>query len=83
MRVLGAISVKNIKNISGSKLGSSCFMALNEENDTWDICADGESERKEWINAISTALGIKPPKIGDKSEDDNKPKVIKEEVVVK
>jgi hypothetical protein len=45
MRVLGAISVKNIKSVGGSQLGEFCFIATNEENDTWDLCADDSTTR--------------------------------------
>lgn len=33
MRVLGAISVKNIRSVGGSPLGANCFVCTNEEND--------------------------------------------------
>lgn len=57
MIVLGAISVENIVSPSTSKLGTNCFRVRNKQNDHWDLCAKDDKENREWVCAISKAMG--------------------------
>ncbi len=57
LKVLGAISVKNIQSTNPSDLEKDCFTINNSENDEWHICAFSEVEMNEWFCAINDSMG--------------------------
>ena len=57
LKVLGAISVKNIKSTDHSDLEKDCFTINNSEIDEWHLCASSEEEMNQWFCAINAAMG--------------------------
>lgn len=67
-------------------MGLNCFRVVNKEGEKWDLCAKDEKEKKDWVCAISTAMGKPCENANIKAQQGpviiNERKIIKEPMIL-
>jgi carbonic anhydrase len=58
INVLGAIEIKNIRNVNEKEDFTPCFTIQDTENNDWKICSADSSVIKNWVCSIKKTLNI-------------------------